>query len=103
MCNGGLALQNYTVVVLVRGNITFCSETSEIVHEGIPADATSLTIGDIHAGFQYQFRVTVFTYVFSNSSGDSPTFSTPLAGNLVKLEKSILAEVLSSLCCKFCK
>ena len=82
--NGGLAVQNYTVVILSRGS-DFCAQTSQETREGIMAGSTSLEVQDgVHAGFQYQFRVAVFTSVFSNTSQNSAIFTTPQAGTAVE-------------------
>ena len=78
--NGGLAVQSYTVVVLNMGS-TFCPGSSQTVHAGISPTATSLAVTDVPAGFQYQFRVVVFTSVFNTDSENSTIFSTTSAGN----------------------
>ena len=79
--NGGLAIQNYTVVLDNRGS-PFCPETNQMMYTGLAAGTRSLDVTDLPAGFQFQFHVIVFTSVFSTTSRTSSTFSTLPAGTV---------------------
>lgn len=85
---GGLAVLNYTVEVIYRGS-PFCPIAEarwEVVRSGVVPEATpsspqELQVREgVYAGTEYQYRVTVFTSLFSTQSQPSPSFTTPSAG-----------------------
>lgn len=80
---GGLPIQSYAVEIRHSGS-SFCPVPNpewEVAESGIGPSLLSWTIGDsVYADMQYQFRVVVFTSVFSTTSNTSPSFTTAQAG-----------------------
>lgn len=85
--NGGLPIQSYTVEIRYSGS-SFCPVPNpewEVVRSGIEPSVFSWTIEDgVYADMQYQFRVVVFTSVFSTVSSTLPSFTTAQTGMYVE-------------------